>query len=84
HGVAARIVALVGPEGGFDRAEAELLAQHGAARIALGTQVLRIETAAVALLAAIHQWLDATAPTLDYANDDANDDCINDKPTHSA
>lgn len=45
-------VLLVGPEGGFDGGERRMLAASGAARpVALGPLVLRVETAALALLA---------------------------------
>ena len=46
---AAEVIGLVGPEGGF--APAELAAAAGWPRAAIGSYVLRIETAAVALAA---------------------------------
>lgn len=45
-------VFFVGPEGGFTLAELELAAAQGAAVVPLGSEILRIETAAVALAAA--------------------------------
>lgn len=45
-------VFFVGPEGGFTAAELELVATQGAAIVPLGPEILRIETAAVALAAA--------------------------------
>ena len=51
------IILLVGPEGGFSDIELEILAQHGASRVALGKQILRTETAAVSLLAAVNHFL---------------------------
>jgi 16S rRNA (uracil1498-N3)-methyltransferase len=42
----------VGPEGGFTPAELDLAAAQGAAIVPLGPEILRIETAAVALAAA--------------------------------
>ncbi len=48
-----RVVAAVGPEGGFTEAELELAANRGAALVSLGPRVLRIETAALALAALI-------------------------------
>ncbi len=50
-----RIVLLVGPEGGLNRAERELLARANVKHLALGAHVLRIETAAAALLAVANQ-----------------------------
>ena len=41
---------LVGPEGGLDAEETRALEANGARRIALGSGVLRIETAAVAAI----------------------------------
>lgn len=48
------VLALVGPEGGWSPQEAEALVSRGAAPVSLGPNVLRIETAAIALSAAIH------------------------------
>jgi len=45
----APLLALVGPEGGLSDAELEQLDAAGAARVALGAGVLRVETAALAL-----------------------------------
>ncbi|MBI3545643.1 MAG: 16S rRNA (uracil(1498)-N(3))-methyltransferase [Gammaproteobacteria bacterium] len=45
------IIILVGPEGGFTAAEIELASNAGAKKISLGSNILRIEAAAVALLA---------------------------------
>lgn len=44
------VTVLVGPEGGFTKAEVAAMAAAGAAPVGLGDGVLRIETAAVALL----------------------------------
>jgi 16S rRNA (uracil1498-N3)-methyltransferase len=46
-------VIVVGPEGGFDAAEARLAHDAGAARVHLGARVLRAETAALAALATV-------------------------------
>jgi len=46
--VAAPVVLAVGPEGGFERAELELLADAGFLAVSLGASVLRFETAAIA------------------------------------
>ena len=48
----ADVTILVGPEGGFTEEEIERTTGAGARQIALGTAILRIETAAVALVAA--------------------------------
>jgi 16S rRNA (uracil1498-N3)-methyltransferase len=42
---------LVGPEGGFTDDEVELAVHHGWQRVSLGQRILRIETAAVAIVA---------------------------------
>ncbi len=44
---------LIGAEGGFDPAEAEMLSQLGVPRAGLGKRILRCETAPIAALAAI-------------------------------
>ena len=41
----------IGPEGGFTDAEAELAGVHGWQLVGLGPRILRVETAAVALVA---------------------------------
>ena len=51
----------VGPEGGLADAERTALAAAGVAGVRLGPAVLRIETAAVALLAAAVAWRDEAA-----------------------
>lgn len=48
---AQRIALFVGPEGGLTDQEVELLRERGAAFVGLGDAVLRVETAAVALIA---------------------------------
>jgi 16S rRNA (uracil1498-N3)-methyltransferase len=45
------VVALVGPEGGFTTDEVAAAERAGAARVALGPHILRVETAAIALAA---------------------------------
>lgn len=49
----APVTAVIGPEGGFTDAELRVLAAAGATRVTLGPAILRIEAAAVALLAAV-------------------------------
>ncbi len=50
---------VVGPEGGFDEAEAEACEQRGAVRASLGATILRTETAAMAGLAVAAALIDA-------------------------
>ena len=45
-----RLLVLVGPEGGFSEAEQQAARAAGARPVRLGTTVLRVETAAVALV----------------------------------
>ncbi|MBP3360023.1 MAG: 16S rRNA (uracil(1498)-N(3))-methyltransferase [Clostridia bacterium] len=52
HGAAYEKAAfIIGPEGGFDPAEAELLKKSGIATVTLGKRILRTETAGEAVLA---------------------------------
>lgn len=52
EGTAPQDIALViGPEGGFEPEEAELLARSGAKAVSLGPRILRTETAGMAMLA---------------------------------
>lgn len=48
-------LALIGPEGAFSASEKEWLAEHGAVVVSLGPFRLRSETAAMALMAALHK-----------------------------
>ncbi|HVA27787.1 MAG TPA: 16S rRNA (uracil(1498)-N(3))-methyltransferase [Candidatus Baltobacteraceae bacterium] len=50
---ARRILVIVGPEGGFSHAEAEMAMQAGAHVVSLGSQILRTETAALVLLSVL-------------------------------
>ncbi|HXY61881.1 MAG TPA: 16S rRNA (uracil(1498)-N(3))-methyltransferase [Nitrospirota bacterium] len=50
NGGVKKIVVLIGPEGGFSREEAELAAAKGFHLISLGPNILRTETAAIAVL----------------------------------
>lgn len=52
-GAEERVVGIVGPEGAFSPRERELLDRAGATRVSLGPFVLRAETAAIALCAAL-------------------------------
>ena len=51
--VAPRLALVVGPEGGFEREEAEALADAGAQLVSLGPQILRTETAPVVATSAL-------------------------------
>ena len=48
-----KIYVFVGSEGGFSEVEVELFKKYSLAPITLGTQVLRVETACVALVSVI-------------------------------
>lgn len=48
----------IGPEGGFDLEEAELLKAHGAEVLTLGKRILRTETAGMALLSVLSYLLE--------------------------
>jgi RsmE family RNA methyltransferase len=52
-----RVLLAVGPEGGWNDFERNLLAAHGFLPIAVGPRTLRTDTACVALLAVIHDVL---------------------------
>jgi 16S rRNA (uracil1498-N3)-methyltransferase len=55
-----RVLLAVGPEGGWSRFEAALLARHGFEAVGMGPRTLRTDTACVALLALAHDaWLRA-------------------------
>jgi 16S rRNA (uracil1498-N3)-methyltransferase len=58
----ADVTILVGPEGGFTEDEVARTIGAGAREIALGTAILRIETAAVALVAAFSLAAGSRAP----------------------
>lgn len=50
------LIAVVGPEGGWSEEEQQLLTAAGAKAITLGPNVLRIETAAIAVAAFVHAY----------------------------
>ncbi len=54
----AAVTMAVGPAGGFTRREREAAAEAGFVPVSLGRNVLRVETAAVCLLAAVTLYLD--------------------------
>ncbi|MGE0449839.1 MAG: 16S rRNA (uracil(1498)-N(3))-methyltransferase [Vicinamibacterales bacterium] len=58
-----RVLLSVGPEGGWNDFELQLLRSHGFAAIGLGPRTLRSDTACVALLALVHDRLRVPVPT---------------------
>lgn len=60
-GAAPPVVLAVGPEGGFERRELELLRSAGFAPVSLGNSVLRFETAAIAGVAVARAMLSTPA-----------------------
>jgi RsmE family RNA methyltransferase len=53
----ARVLLAIGPEGGWNRFELDLLAAHGFEAASLGPRTLRSDTACIALLSAAHAGL---------------------------
>jgi 16S rRNA (uracil1498-N3)-methyltransferase len=53
-GGAGRVLLAVGPEGGWNRFELDLLAAHGFLAASIGGRTLRSDTACIALLALVH------------------------------
>jgi 16S rRNA (uracil1498-N3)-methyltransferase len=53
-----RVLLAVGPEGGWNEFELELLEAHGFTRVGLGPRTLRVDTACTALLAIAHAAMD--------------------------
>ncbi len=51
------IILMIGPEGGFSRSEKQLLDDQKTLKLRLSDHILRIETAAIAICAAIHQQI---------------------------
>lgn len=54
---AIRALVAVGPEGGWNRFELDLLHAHGFTPIGMGTRTLRTDTACVALISLVHEAL---------------------------
>ena len=52
-----RVLLAIGPEGGWDRFELDLLAAHGFQSMSMGGRTLRTDTACIALLALVHAAL---------------------------
>ena len=53
------VAILIGPVGGFTRSELKMIQRSGATPVSLGRNVLRVETAAVAMVSAVACWLDS-------------------------
>ncbi len=56
-----RVLLAIGPEGGWNGFELELLRSHGFDRAGLGARTLRFDTACIALLALVHDALGRNA-----------------------
>jgi RsmE family RNA methyltransferase len=52
-----RVLLAIGPEGGWNAFELDLLDAHGFTRIGLGRRTLRVDTACIALLSHVHSSL---------------------------
>lgn len=57
-----RVLIAIGPEGGWNTFELDLLTAHGFERVGLGPRTLRVDTACIALLANAHTSLDHRPP----------------------
>jgi 16S rRNA (uracil1498-N3)-methyltransferase len=55
---AERVLVAIGPEGGWNDFEIQLLESHGFQSVSMGARTLRSDTACVALLALVHQALE--------------------------
>jgi 16S rRNA (uracil1498-N3)-methyltransferase len=55
-----RVLLAIGPEGGWNTVEREMLAAHGFQAVGLGPRTLRTDTACIALLALVHAALGAS------------------------
>ena len=53
------VAILIGPVGGFTRSELKMIERAGAIAASLGQNVLRVETAAVAMVSAVACWLES-------------------------
>jgi RsmE family RNA methyltransferase len=58
-GVEERILLAIGPEGGWNAFELDLLQTHGFQPVSMGPRTLRTDTACIALLALVHESLSA-------------------------
>ncbi len=55
-----RVLVAIGPEGGWTEYELALFEQHGFASVSAGERILRSDTACLALLAILHEWMEFT------------------------
>ena len=67
----ARVLLAIGPEGGWNSFELDLLQRHRFTPIALGPRTLRTDTACIALLALLHAALDSPTATSTASGSDA-------------
>jgi len=56
------VLIIIGPEGGWEEAEESLLMNAGAVPVSLGASVLRVETAAMVVVAVTAAWLESGCP----------------------
>jgi RsmE family RNA methyltransferase len=66
-----RVLLAIGPEGGWNTFELDLLQRHRFTPIALGPRTLRTDTACIALLALLHAALDSRTATSTASGSDA-------------
>jgi 16S rRNA (uracil1498-N3)-methyltransferase len=71
HDRAERVLLAIGPEGGWNSFELDLLQRHRFTPIALGPRTLRTDTACIALLALLHAALDSPTATSTASGSDA-------------
>ena len=57
-----RVLLAIGPEGGWNDFELDLLTRHGFDVVSMGPRILRTDTACIALLALLHEALRLPAP----------------------
>ena len=62
NGQGGRVLLAIGPEGGWNQFELDLLRSHGFRSVGLGPRTLRSDTAAIALLALTHEAIRASNP----------------------
>jgi len=62
NGQIGRVLLAIGPEGGWNQFELDLLRSHGFRSVGLGPRTLRSDTAAIALLALTHEAIRASTP----------------------
>ena len=62
---AQRVLLAIGPEGGWNEFELDLLTRRRFGVVSLGPRILRTDTACVALLALLHEALRSSTPSAD-------------------